>query len=1054
MSDIFIKGGDGNWKKAIKIFVKAASGWQQAVNIFIKANVTDWLRVWPFSGIYSTRAAWIGTASNTAYADRLTSSSYVRIGSNYFGNNAQWNPNGWAINSYTYRWKYYNEFNAEQGTLESGTGASWTSGGTGQDELPTSIWTSTNSTNTDRMFLGFEVTANATNSINSGTSVSTRVRIIRRNPINLTYSLSTYTPKKGQQITYSSTWDTTEAYKAESVRTTIYWYSNTTNSTSGGTYLGSGSTYTPVQNDIGKYLYVVESRFNSGTDYSVEPIKTTGVQASVITTSTVADTVAPGAFSISSVTKAFPVNSSQGSVRTVAFSWGAATNAATYSWFIEKSNDNSTWSTANNGSGVAQTYANTSTTSTSVSTPIEYALYYRVSLRATSSDNVTTNASNNPFSATGTDPGDPTSLGLSSRTSTSLSISYTATTSPGSNTLAGIQYKIGSGGTWSSTTTDNPVNITNLSANTSYTIYLRSVNNDGLVSTGSASTTQSTLAPFTAGTISVSGGSTTTADGYVSSGATLTLSTSGWPAGTTFSYQWKRTSGGQAAVQNAGTANTQSVSTTNVGEYFWCVVTYSNSTYNISNQTTTSYYYTVVPAKPSYTLTGGVNNFVVSSVTSSEGTHYFGSYSGSSSGNISRTSSASTTVSSITAGTVTVRLYSSVQKTIGGTLVWLDSWEYTDQNVTVTNAPNYQATGSQRRIALPSNSNISNGTLIYISTNGYINWGNATYSTVDPTTTISVDGVTQGLTLSILNGDLRQTELYTYATSTSFVVRWKGAQYNDATQTVDYQATLWFGQPYADVYFVTNNLTTAPSTVAFKINNSNQKFWSDSTLLTQSLVNTSLMTRNTTKDTIDDGTTALYAQYVASPFFPPYFPPFFPPFFPPHFPPFFPPYFPPFFPPFFPPHFPPFFPPYFPPFFPPFFPPYFPPFFPPYFASTPSTPSAPTVQYKSAQGGYNYTWNISYTLPGTATSMDVMEQYFSSSSGTYTSSPWDVDPPNYSISSSYSGYIGYRNFPSSKALPLTYADGYWDNNYSWMRARVRARNSSGVSAWSAWSAWA
>jgi hypothetical protein len=121
-------------------------------------------------------------------------------------------------------------------------------------------------------------------------------------------------------------------------------------------------------------------------------------------------------------------------------------------------------------------------------------------------------------------------------------------------------------------------------------------------------------------------------------------------------------------------------------------------------------------------------------------------------------------------------------------------------------------------------------------------------------------------------------------------------------------------------------------------------------------------------------------------------------------------------------------------------------------AALPATPSAPTVEYKSARNSRTYTWDVSYTIGTDATSMDVMNQYFTSSSGTYTSSPYDTDPTG-TQSSTYDGYIEYRNFVSSKAMPLTDADGYWDNNNSWMRARVRARNASGASGWSSWSPW-
>jgi hypothetical protein len=118
----------------------------------------------------------------------------------------------------------------------------------------------------------------------------------------------------------------------------------------------------------------------------------------------------------------------------------------------------------------------------------------------------------------------------------------------------------------------------------------------------------------------------------------------------------------------------------------------------------------------------------------------------------------------------------------------------------------------------------------------------------------------------------------------------------------------------------------------------------------------------------------------------------------------------------------------------------------------PSTPSAPDVTYRGTRNSRTYTWDVSYTIGTDATSMDVMNQYFTSSSGTYTSSPYDTDPSG-TQASTYDGYIEYRNFASAQAMPLTDANGYWDNNNSWMRARVRARNAGGASSWSGWSPW-
>ncbi|MFZ9740603.1 MAG: beta strand repeat-containing protein [Candidatus Nanopelagicaceae bacterium] len=303
MSDIFIKtaaSGSTGWKKMTNLFVKTASsgstGWKAALGVWIRGSAS-WLKVWPLSGVFATRAAWFGPTSGTVYADRMPSTAQpvVRIGSSYFGNNAQWDPNGWVISSYSYAWEYYNGTGSGAtvlGTLDSGTGSGWTSGGSGQDELLTTVWTSTVSTNTDRQYLGFKVTANASNSSYSGSSVSSKVQIIRRIPqYTGSPSLSTNSPQVGTSITYTApTWDTTEARKAESYRTTIQWYRNSTSTTTGGTPISgaTSSSYTPNNtDDLGKYIYVVETRYNSGTDYDLGA--TVGVEAKVVTTSTVAD---------------------------------------------------------------------------------------------------------------------------------------------------------------------------------------------------------------------------------------------------------------------------------------------------------------------------------------------------------------------------------------------------------------------------------------------------------------------------------------------------------------------------------------------------------------------------------------------------------------------------------------------------------------------------------------------------------------------------------------------------------------------------------------------
>ena len=298
MSDIFIKNnpnGSPGWRKAIALWIKDGT-WRPVIGVWIK-NATQWLRVWPLSGIFATRPSWIANFASDTYSSRMPSTTYpvIRIGTSYFGNNAQWDLNGWTASRYDYSWKLYDQFGSDLSiSLRSGTGSGWTST-TGQDTLPTSIWTSTNSTNSDNQFLRFQATAvNSSNSQYNGVSLSTSIKVIREKPVFSSNSLSTNSPQIGSQITYSSTWLSGEAYKADSSRTIIRWYKNSINSTTGGTLIGTGSTYTPTTNnttyntgsDAGFYIYVEEIRYNSGTDYELG--SSTGVSATkIITTSTV-----------------------------------------------------------------------------------------------------------------------------------------------------------------------------------------------------------------------------------------------------------------------------------------------------------------------------------------------------------------------------------------------------------------------------------------------------------------------------------------------------------------------------------------------------------------------------------------------------------------------------------------------------------------------------------------------------------------------------------------------------------------------------------------------
>lgn len=183
---------------------------------------------------------------------------------------------------------------------------------------------------------------------------------------------------------------------------------------------------------------------------------------------------------------------------------------------------------------------------------------------------------------------------------------------------------------------------------------------------------------------------------------------------------------------------------------------------------------------------------------------------------------------------------------------------------------NLQATGSQRRVTLPAVFN--SGTTIYVSTNGYINWGGSGNQT-DPLGSLTIPSTsTSGITVAPLNGDLRQGStvsssntspggLWYFADSTNFWVTWWGNYYLDATQYARYQIKFYWNQSYADVYIVNNSLTAiTPSTTAVQNNLSKYLDWSATTLQTSTLLETATMNRVDTQDGQDDARTVIVAS--------------------------------------------------------------------------------------------------------------------------------------------------------------------------------------------------
>jgi len=281
------------WRNVSEIKLKVSGVWRNVSRGYLKVN-GEWRPFFNFEGfdgIFATRIPYIAKFSSNTYAERMPNATYpvIRIGDSYFGENAIWDLNGWLASSYTYRWSVYNSSGLEVSVLESGTGSGWTRTA-GEDQLPTSIWTTTNSTIADRNFLGFKVTANnSSNSQYNGVAVSANIQVVRNRPriaTGGTPSFNITSPKVGDTISYSSAWDISEAYKPEGLRSTIVWYKNSTATVTGGEQIQSGGySYLVKDTDLGKYIYAVETSFNSGSDYDLGP--SVGVSATAITSSVV-----------------------------------------------------------------------------------------------------------------------------------------------------------------------------------------------------------------------------------------------------------------------------------------------------------------------------------------------------------------------------------------------------------------------------------------------------------------------------------------------------------------------------------------------------------------------------------------------------------------------------------------------------------------------------------------------------------------------------------------------------------------------------------------------
>jgi hypothetical protein len=272
-------------------------------------------------------------------------------------------------------------------------------------------------------------------------------------------------------------------------------------------------------------------------------------------------------------------------------------------------------------------------------------------------------------------------------------------------------------------------------------------------------------------------------------------------------------------------------------------------------------------------------NFTISGASAGNGTYTLNTNSMPAQTIISGSSNPTVTINSVVAYSELDQLGTNKSGTAGSTFSLSSIPKPASFSTTSTSNytfyTNFQATGSQRRITLPSA--FLSGTVIYVSTNGYINWGGSGEGS-DPGGSVSIPSLsTSGITVAPLAGDLRQGAvsasgttstggLWYFADATNYWVTWWGNYYQDASQVARYQVKFYWGQSYADVYIINNSLTTlTPSTTAVQNGANQYQSFSSTTSQTSTLLSTASMNRVSTQDGVDDNRTAILATAPQAP---------------------------------------------------------------------------------------------------------------------------------------------------------------------------------------------
>ena len=280
--------GIGTWKPVEQFLVKTSvSGfgiWKSIKSAFVKTDA-GWKIFFGIAGPYTTKSPYFSTdtSGNTAVTGPT-----ILYGSTIYGQRGTWVGNGGTISSYTYKLQGSTSSEVNTGTYTSILSETSMSGTYQQIIANTSQY--------DGKYLIFTVKAtrsDGSTGSDSTDSNGTRFAVIRYAPVKKTFTdalLTTTSTSLPATLSYQSQWDGSTLYLPDSTRSSVKWYTASSNTytaaniatygtlvTSGittGTPTNDGTTYTvtstlitPSSVPSSTYYYAVDSQFNSNTDY-------------------------------------------------------------------------------------------------------------------------------------------------------------------------------------------------------------------------------------------------------------------------------------------------------------------------------------------------------------------------------------------------------------------------------------------------------------------------------------------------------------------------------------------------------------------------------------------------------------------------------------------------------------------------------------------------------------------------------------------------------------------------------------------------------------------